>query len=190
MPHEKKPKFAALGSASVPEDSPEGKKAYAVGIQVASGNGVLLTGACPGLPHAAALGARSVGGLTIGISPAMRREDHRGIFSYPLDSDVILYTGMGTKGRNVILVRSADACVFIGGGMGTLNEFTIAFDDLDSDCAIGVLLDSGGFSDEFVSLARRLDKAPRAALIAESDPEKLVDALFRHLGRSVGTLPT
>jgi uncharacterized protein (TIGR00725 family) len=183
MPHEEQLKFAVLGSASVSEDSSEGRKAYTVGIQVASGNGVLLTGACPGLPHAAALGARSVRGLTIGISPAMRREDHLVTFSYPLDSDVILYTGMGTKGRNVILVRSADACVFIGGGMGTLNEFTIAFDDLDSACAIGVLLDSGGFSDEFVNLVRRLAKAPRAALIADSDPEKLVDALFRQLGK-------
>ncbi|MBI5251565.1 MAG: LOG family protein [Desulfomonile tiedjei] len=177
-------KFAVLGSASTSEESLEGRKAYAVGVLVASLNGVLLTGGCPGLPHAAAQGARSVGGPTIAISPATNREEHRLVYTYPLDSEVILYTGMGTKGRNVILVRSADACVFIGGGMGTLNEFTIAFDDLDSCCAIGVLLNSGGYSGEFLRLAGLVDRSPRAALIAESDPRKLVEALFKHLEKS------
>ncbi len=174
-------KIAVLGSSSAPEDSRERVKAYSIGFQVASRNGVLLTGACPGLPHAASLGAQSAGGFTIGISPAMRREDHRRMLSYPLNSDVILYTGMGAKGRNVILVRSADACIFIGGSMGTLNEFTIAFDDLDSDCAIGVISGSGGFSDELLHLARKSDRNARAALIVEPDPETLVNALFHHL---------
>lgn len=181
MPGAGRLKFAVLGASSVHEDSQEGRKAFTVGARVASGGGVLLTGGCSGLPHAAAQGARSAGGLTIAISPAMRREEHVLQYSYPLDSDIVVYTGMGTKGRNVILVRSADACVFIGGGMGTLNEFTIAFDDLDSRCAIGVLLDTGGFSGDFLKLAQRVDRFPRAALMAESDPDKLVAALFRHV---------
>ena len=176
-------KFAVLGSSSVAEDSTAGRKAYSVGMHIASRKGVLLSGGCLGLPHAAVQGARSVGGLTIAISPAMSREDHSLVYSYPTDSEIILYTGMERKGRNVILVRSADACVFMGVGMGTLNEFTIAFDDLDSSCAIGVLLDSGGYSGEFLRLAEMAGRAPRAALIAESDPEKLVEALFDHLGK-------
>ncbi len=134
------------------------------------------------MPHAAVQGARSVGGLTIAISPAMRREDHSMVYSYPTDSEIILYTGMERKGRNVILVRSGTPA-FFGWGMGTLNEFTIVFDDLDSSRAIGVLLDSGGYSGEFMGLAEMAERVPRAALIAEPDPEKLVEALFGHLGK-------
>jgi hypothetical protein len=87
---------------------------------------------------------------------------------------------MGTKGRNVILVRSADACVFIGGGMGTLNESTIAFDELGPRRAIGILTGSGGLSTEMARLASRVGRSPRALLVHQSDPETLVEVLFSH----------
>jgi len=93
----------------------------------------------------------------------------------------MLYTGMGPKGRNVILVRSADACVFVGGGMGTLNEFTIAFDELSPQCAIGILTNTGGLSDEFSRLVSLTGRSPRAHLVAEPDPDRLMETLFRHV---------
>jgi uncharacterized protein (TIGR00725 family) len=177
-------KIAVLGSATIAEDSSEGHKAYEVGVSIASCGGTLLTGGCWGLPHAAVKGAQSAGGLTVGISPAMNRGDHKHVYSYPADSEIIVYTGMERKGRNVILVRSADACIFIGGGMGTLNEFTIAFDDLGPGCAIGVLQGSGGFSGEFLRLADMVGRNSMAILIAESDPQKLVTNIFNYLVRS------
>jgi uncharacterized protein (TIGR00725 family) len=176
-------KVAVLGSASVADASPDWEKAVRIGETVAIRGGVLLTGECPGLPHAAVMGAKSLVGQTVGISPAANRDDHRLTYGYPLESSVILFTGMGTKGRNVILIRSADACVFISGGMGTLNEFTIACDDLGPKCAIGILTNTGGFSDEFLHLVSVSGKAPRSLLIAESDPETLVNKLFRHIDR-------
>ena len=117
----------------------------------------------------------------MGISPAASHEEHNMLYSYPPDSRVMLYTGMGPKGRNVILVRSADACVFVGGGMGTLNEFTIAFDELSPRCAIGILTSTGGLSDELSRLVSLTGRSPRAPLVAEPDPDKLMEALFRHL---------
>ena len=132
-------KVAVLGSASAPEDSPAGISAFRLGGLIADRGAAVLTGGCTGLPHAAVLGARRAKGLTVAVSPAMNPDEHRGRYGYPLDSELIMFTGMGTKGRNVVLVRSADACIFVGGGMGTLNEFTIAFDELESSCAIGVL---------------------------------------------------
>jgi uncharacterized protein (TIGR00725 family) len=176
-------KVAVLGSASTSDTSSVWRKAVRIGQAVAARGAVLLTGACPGLPHAAVLGANSSGGLTVGISPATNREDHGLTYGYPLESRIILFTGMGTKGRNVILIRSADACVFVGGGMGTLNEFTISVDDLSPNCAIGILTMTGGFSDEFVHLVSLSGKVPRALLVAEPDPEMLVEKLFRHICR-------
>jgi uncharacterized protein (TIGR00725 family) len=175
---------AVLGSADVPEDSAQGKKAFAIGRTVASRKGILLTGGCEGLPHAAALGASSAAGLTVAVSPAMNRDEHQTVYHYPVDSDIILFTGMGRKGRNVVLVRSADAAIFVGGGMGTLNEFTIAFDELGPQCAIAILAHSNGLSDEFARLAILVGKSPAASLTVESDPEKLVECLFSYLTRA------
>jgi uncharacterized protein (TIGR00725 family) len=176
-------KVAVLGSASTSDTSSAWGKAVKIGEAVASRGAVLLTGACPGFPHAAVLGANSSGGQTVGISPAANREDHEVAYAYPLESSIILFTGMGTKGRNVILIRSADACVFVGGGMGTLNEFTISCDDLAPNCAIGILTKTGGFSDEFLHLVSLSGKTPRALLVAEPDPEVLVEKLFKHICR-------
>lgn len=174
-------KIAVSGSASVDEDSEAGQKAFRIGRAVALAQGILLTGGCSGLPHAAVRGASSAGGMTIAISPAMNRESHRALHGYPVDSSVILFTGMGAKGRNVILVRSADACVCIGGGMGTLNEFTIAFDELGPACAIGVLSHTGGLSDELERLVCVVGKTPQAALMIEPEPEPLIERIFRHV---------
>jgi uncharacterized protein (TIGR00725 family) len=176
-------KVAVLGSASTSDTSSSWGKAVRIGESVAARGAVLLTGACPGFPYAAVLGANSSGGVTVGISPATNREDHEVAYAYPVESRIILFTGMGTKGRNVILIRSADACVFVGGGMGTLNEFTIACDDLGPNCAIGILTKTGGFSDEFLHLVSLSGKVPRALLVAEPDPEMLMEKLFTHMSR-------
>lgn len=176
-------KVAVLGSASTSEASSGWQKAVKVGEVIAARGGLLLSGACPGFPHAAVLGANASNGWTVGVSPATSREEHGLDYGYPLESRIILFTGMGTKGRNVILIRSADACVFIGGGMGTLNEFTIACDDLGPECGIGILTGTGGFSDEFLRLVSLSGKSPRAMLIAESDPEALVEKVFKHISR-------
>jgi len=183
-------KVAVLGSSSVAEDSAVGRKAFEVGKLVADRGGVLLSGGCSGLPHAAVQGAHSVDGLTIAVSPAMNREEHVQVYCYPQDSRVVLFTGMGTKGRNVILVRSADACVFIGGGMGTLNEFTIAVADLGPRAAIGVLTGSGGLSDELPRLLSLAHQSPQALLVADSDPKRLLQAVFDHLHQTrPGNMP-
>ena len=148
---------------------------------MARAQAVLLTGGCPGLPHAAVQGASSAGVTTVAISPAMNRERHTVEYCYPADSEIILFTGMGTKGRNVVLVRSADACVFVGGGIGTLNEFTIAFDELGPPCAIGILSHTGGLSDELERLVSIVGRMPQAALIVESEPERLIERICRHI---------
>jgi uncharacterized protein (TIGR00725 family) len=175
-------KIAVLGSASVPEGPATGK-AFQVGQAVARKGCILLTGACAGLPHEAVLGASSAGGITVGISPALSREEHISVYSCPVDSRIILFTGMGPKGRNVVLVRSADACIFVGGGMGTLNEFTIAYDELGPECALGVLRDAGGFSNEYERLASLSSSHSAALLVVDRDPQVLVEKVVNHIRR-------
>ncbi len=178
---EKAFKIAVLGSASTSRDSSEGAKAFRIGQLIAMEACVLLTGGCTGLPHAAVDGAASAGGLTVAISPARNRKEHESLYRYPADSHVILFTGMGRKGRNVVLIRSADACIFLKGGMGTLNEFTIAFHTMGSPSAIGVLVGGGGLTDEIPRLASLEARPTHAYFLTEMEPEHLLDNILAHL---------
>src|SRR3989338_4784298 len=74
--------------------------AYNVGKTIAQNNCTLITGATTGIPYAAALGTRSAGGLSIGISPGKDAKEHVERFGKPLEGlDAIIYTGMGFNGR-------------------------------------------------------------------------------------------
>ncbi len=99
-----------------------------LGAVLAQHGCVLVTGATTGLPDLVAKAVRSYGGFALGISPASNRKEHLERYGLPDDgADVIIYTGFGYKGRNVINVRSADIVIIFGGATGTLNEFTIAY---------------------------------------------------------------
>ena len=56
-----------------------------LGRRIAELGCVIVTGACPGLPHAAVLGAHEAGGQSLGVSPARSREEHVEVFESPLD---------------------------------------------------------------------------------------------------------
>jgi uncharacterized protein (TIGR00725 family) len=135
---------------------------------------ILITGATTGFPDLVSRAARSAGGITIGISPAQSKEEHVSRYSLPDDgADVIIYTGFGLKGRNVINVRSSDIVVIVGGGIGTLNEFTIAFDE---GKVIGVLEGSGGAADRIKEIAALSGRRVASQLVFDSNPEALIDA--------------
>ena len=111
--------IAVVGGA---ECGPEAaRQAYEVGRGLAEEGAVLLCGGRGGVMERAAAGARSAGGLTLGILPG----------SGPADSaanpeiDIDLYTGLG-QARNLVLVLSAQAVIAIGGGWGTLSEIALA----------------------------------------------------------------
>jgi uncharacterized protein (TIGR00725 family) len=97
----------------------EGPAAH-TGRLVAKHGHVLLTGACAGLPGIASKAALEKGGLSIGVAPGDKRLKN---------NQVSINTGFGFKGRNVILIRSADLVLCLPGGLGTLNELTIALDE-------------------------------------------------------------
>lgn len=173
-----RPKFAVLGSARETDNSPVAKLAFELGQEIGMIGGIVITGGCPGLPHMACLGAKTTNGLAISVSPGANKDEHIHSYGYPMDSDLMIFTGMGNKGRNVILVRSADICLFVGGGIGTLNEFTIAFDELTEANVIGILAKSGGLSNTFQKLADLAHRIPRATIMSEENPRELVRKSF------------
>jgi uncharacterized protein (TIGR00725 family) len=155
------------------------KFAFRVGEEIAKEECVLITGATTGLPFEAAKGAKKHNGLVVGISPAENEKEHSERYGMPLDNhDVIIYTGFGYKGRNVLNIRSSDAIIVINGSVGTLNEFTIAFAE---ERPIGVLEGSGGISDLIKEIRKRFDNQFNTQIIYEKEPEKLVKALVKLL---------
>lgn len=140
-------KICVSGAAELMPCTPHAKKmAKEVGRQIAKQGAILITGATTGIPYWAAVGTKEIGGLSIGFSPASTEKEHMKVYRLPTDVfDVIVYTGFGYAGRNLLLTRAADGVITICGRMGTLNEFTVAFED---EKPIGVLEGSGGTADK------------------------------------------
>ncbi|MHB2018868.1 MAG: SLOG cluster 4 domain-containing protein, partial [Candidatus Xenobia bacterium] len=130
-PHKMKLRIGVMGAASGKgaEDPEALRISYEVGKWVAKSGCIMVTGACPGLPYAAARGALDSGGFVLGVSPAYSHQEHVQEYLSPDDTfDIILYSGLGFMERDITNIRASDAVILLGGGMGTLNEFTVAFD--------------------------------------------------------------
>ncbi len=151
------------------------ERAKEIGKEIVKQNGVLITGATTGTPYWAAIGAKEAGGFVIGISPAASERDHVEHYRLPVDqSDIIIYTGFRYSGRNLLLTRASDAVIIVCGRMGTLNEFTIAFED---EKPIGVLEGTGGTADEIRELVTKMKRGSRN-IVYDKEPKKLVEKLI------------
>jgi len=148
------------------------EKAEEIGRLVAERGMILVTGATTGIPYWAAKGAKEAGGTVIGLSPASSKVAHVKTYHLPVDyHDVIVYTGFDYSGRNLLLTRAADAVITISGRVGTLNEFTIAFEDKKPQ---GILTGTGGMSDMLEDLLKKAHRG-MGKTVFESDPKKLID---------------
>lgn len=169
-------KIGVMGSATGELAGEAIAKAHAVGRSIARHGCVLITGACPGLPLAAARGAREEGGTVIGISPGLSLDEHVGKYSSPTEShDVLIFTGSGLMGREVVNIRSSDIVVIAGGASGTLGELAIAYDE---GKLIGVLTGTGGVSDIAREILAACRKETGAHVLYCADPEELVAGLL------------
>lgn len=151
--------------------------AHRLGQAIAQNDCILVTGACPGLPLAAACGAKQENGFVVGISPGLSLDEH--VFKYQSPTefhDVLIYTGSGLMGREVVNIRSSDMVVIIGGRSGTLGELAIAYDE---GKMIGVLTGTGGISDLVADILRACKKETGSKVVYDADPEKLIKSLLR-----------
>jgi uncharacterized protein (TIGR00725 family) len=162
-----------MGSAGGVITDAECELARRVGAGIARRGALIVTGACPGLPHSAVLGAHAEGGESLGVSPAHSREEHVGLYESPLQPyTAMVFTGSGLMGREVYNIHSSDFVIFVGGRSGTLGEFSIAYDE---GKLIGILRNSGGISNNFAEIATLLHKETGSLLIEDDDPERLID---------------
>ncbi|HET7813195.1 MAG TPA: hypothetical protein VFL13_02350 [Candidatus Baltobacteraceae bacterium] len=162
-----------MGSAGGVLTDGELDLAKRLGRRIAQLDCTIVTGACPGLPHAAVLGAHEEGGISLGVSPALSPEEHVNVYGSPLQPyTTMVFTGSGLMGRETHNIHSSDFVLFVGGRSGTLGEFCIAYDE---GKLIGVLQHSGGISDEFESIVKMVQKETGTTLVTDDNPERLVD---------------
>ncbi|MFA6297208.1 MAG: hypothetical protein WC629_01465 [Candidatus Paceibacterota bacterium] len=124
-------KICVSGAAEMgflpPEDYERAKE---LGREVVRHGASLLTGATTGFPLWVAMGAKEEGGISIGFSPAETEEKHVHEFKLPIDYlDLIIYTGFGYIARDMLLTRASDAVIIGPGRIGTIHEFTVAYED-------------------------------------------------------------
>ena len=170
--------FGVMGSASGELDPVVTEAVRQLGTAIAEAGCTLITGACPGLPFAAVEGAKAAGGLVVGISPALSETEHVQRYEAPVDGfDVIVYTGSGLMGREVVNIRSSDIVVIAGGRSGTLGEFAIAYDE---GRLVGVLTGTGGVADMVDELVERMRKDTGAHVLFDDDPRRLVQRLVEY----------
>ena len=157
------------------------EKAEALGRAIGACRLALLTGATTGLPYIVGRAAREGGALHVGVSPAGSAHEHATVYGLPFDAcDLIIYTGFGLKGRNVVLVRSCDIVLFVGGSMGALNEFTIAHDE---GRVMGCLTGTGGVADEAARLLQVFPKRTGAQVFHDDDPARLLSTCLDALAQ-------
>ncbi len=171
-------KIGVMGSASGKLSLKHKTIAYELGCAIAERGCITVTGACPGFPLEAAKGATEKGGLVVGISPALSEREHIEKYHSPIAyHDVLIFTGSGLMGREVVNIRSSDIVIIMGGHSGTLGEFSIAYDEGN---LIGVLLGTGGIASDIQNIVKFIKKKTGAKVMYESNPHVLVDNLLEY----------
>jgi uncharacterized protein (TIGR00725 family) len=154
------------------------EKAEELGREIARRGMVLVTGATVGIPYWAAKGAKEEGGIVFGVSPAASETAHIKSYHLPTDyHDLIMYTGFEYSGRNLLLIRSSDAVITVCGRMGTLNEFTIGFEDQKP---MGVLEGTGGTADELRGIVEKMHRGP-GRVVYSRDINDLLDKVIAEI---------
>jgi uncharacterized protein (TIGR00725 family) len=156
------------------------EKAKELGREIARQGAVLVTGATTGFPLWAAMGAKEVGGLSIGFSPAATEKEHVEVYKLPLDyMDLIVYTGFGYPGRDLLLTRSSDAVICGCGRIGTIHEFTIAFED---GKAVGIYEGEWEMGNQLKEILEKSHR-PNDKIVSGEDPKKLVSDVIEVVKR-------
>lgn len=150
-------------------------KGIELGKQIANQGAIVVTGATTGFPMWAAMGAKQAGGFSLGFSPANTEKEHVETFKLPVEyMDVIVYTGFGYPGRDLILTRSSDAVLFGCGRIGTIHEFTIAFEDSKP---IGIL-EADWETDDVLKNIIENGHRPNPKIVFDTDPKALVERII------------
>lgn len=156
------PHVAVIGAGTAAHDVQV--VAEDLGRELATRGAVVVCGGLGGVMEAVCRGAHAAGGRTIGILPG----DDRGEANPHVE--VAIATGLG-EARNVLVVRTADVVIAVGGEYGTLSEIAFALRLGTPVVGIGTW--------ELAKGGRPVDAIVRVASAAEA-----ADAAFQAILRS------
>jgi len=153
--------IAVVGNSSCSPE--EAKLAQSVGELLAQQGATIVCGGLGGVMESACRGAKSKGGLTIGILPGQDPSTANPWVDIPVA------TGIG-EARNVAVVKSAHAVIAIGGRYGTLSEIAYA---LKSNIpVIGLntwsLLRNGREDDSIIEVKNAIEAVDKAISFAKT----------------------
>ncbi len=146
--------------------------AYRVGAAIAHAGAILVCGGLGGVMEAASRGATEAGGVAIGFIPGLDRDAANPHLTY------VFPTGMGVM-RNFIVVRAAHAVIMVAGGVGTLQEATIAY---DHRIPVIMVKGTGGWADRLPRTlieGKYLDARRNVAFYVADSPEEAVELAIR-----------
>lgn len=150
--------------------------AKSLGREIVEQGAIIVTGATTGWPLWSAMGAKEAGGISIGLSPAATEKEHVEEWGLPLDFlDTIIYTGQGFPGRDILLTRTTDAVILGCGRIGTIHEFTVAFED---NKPIGIL-EGDWEMDETLKGIIEHGHRPNPKIIFDKDPKNLIARIIK-----------
>ncbi len=153
------------------------EKAQILGEKIAEHDCITNIPASTGFPFWVAKGARSKKGMVVGFSPAANEEEHIKIYKLPIKHvDMMIYSGFGYAGSDLLLARSSDAIVFGYGGVETLHEFWVAFQE---DKPIGILKGDWDVDDVLYSIIKDNEKFDHNRVIFDDDPNRLIEKLVK-----------
>lgn len=142
--------------------------AFEVGKEIARSGAVLVNGGRKGTMEACAKGAKKEGGFVVSILLGnSRKEANRYV-------DVAIPTGLGS-GRGILIVRTCDALISIGGGNGTLNELCMGYSV--GKPIIGIK-GSGGWTDRLVG--EYIDEKKKVRIIPAKNAKEAVGLAIKH----------
>lgn len=146
-----------------------------IGREIARQGAQIITGATSGFPMYAAEGAKEAGGFSFGLSPAASKKEHTEVYRLPLKAlDTVIYTGFGFPGRDLMLIRSSDAVVIGCGRIGTIHEFTVAW---EANMPLGVLVGEWPTDEVIHNIIDNSDRK-NPNVIFEKDPKIMIEKLI------------
>ena len=137
------------------------------------------------MPQIAAQAGAKEKGIILSYSPAKNLKEHLEppiSYPYPAKNTELIFTGQGKIGRNVLSILECDGVIFIGGGIGTLNEFSIAYHE---GKIIGILEIVGSIIEKILKMEEDFKggagKEIKAKIVKDKNPKKLVEKVLEEI---------
>ncbi len=156
------------------------EKAQVLGERIAEHEAITLIPSSSGFPFWVAKGTkRSEKGFVLSFSPAANEKEHLEVYRLPNKyQDIIIYSGFGYVGSDLLLSRSSDAIIFGYGGIESVHEFWVAMQEAKP---IGILKGDWDRDDVLFNLLKNNEDLDHSRLIFDDDPNRLVERLIKKI---------